>query len=286
MTEKLKTTISKLCKTGIPPVICLLLAWNAPVQADHDPPLWELGLGGAVVTMPAYRGSQNQEVYLAPIPYVIYRGDFLKIDREGIRGMIYDSARLEVDLSADGAIPSASNEGDVREGMPDLDAVGEIGPSINYLIHEGQGTKLQFRLPVRAVFTTDFTSIDHEGWKAHPQINLGVLDVLGHWDAGLSLGPVFADRKYHAYYYEVKPVHATDTRPAYRAEPGYSGTSVQIAASRNFGRLWFGMFARYDNLAGAVFSESPLVETNHSFMGGLGAAWMLGASSQSISDGH
>ncbi len=141
------------------------------------------------------------------------------------------------------------------------------------------------RLPVRAVFASDFTFIDHEGWKAHPQLKIDITDVLGGWSLGAVLGPVFADDNYHAYYYDVKPRYATQSRPAYKAGGGYSGMSIQLSASRRFGNLWLGMFARYDNLSGAVFEDSPLVETRHSFTGGLGAAWMLGRSAQTVRDG-
>ncbi|MBS3731501.1 MAG: MipA/OmpV family protein [Desulfobacterales bacterium] len=245
-------------------------------------PLWEFGLGAAPITMPAYRGSQTQEFYMVPMPYVIYRGDFLKIDREGIRGLLYDSPRLRVDLSADGAIPAASEEGDVREGMPDLDPVGEFGPSVNYLLHEGASTRMRLRLPVRAVFASDFTFIDHVGWKAHPQLNIDMTGLFGRWNIGMVLGPIFADRSYHDYYYEVAPRYASAARPAYRPEGGYSGTSLLLSASRRFSGVWVGMFARYDNLSGAAFFDSPLVETRHSFMGGIGIAWMLDRSDKTV----
>lgn len=283
-TGNLNTAIRRLCLAGITALICFVLALPSQVQADDEQhlPLWEIGLGAGAITMPSYRGSEVQEVYPGPVPYVIYRGDFIKIDREGIRGLLYDSPRLSVDLSADGAMPSTSEEGDAREGMPDLDPVGEIGPSINYLLHKGEKSRIRLRFPVRAAFATDLTFIDHVGWKAHPQLNISITDVLGGWDLGAALGPVFADDDYHSYYYEVSREHVTESRPAYRAGGGYSGTSVQVSAGRMFENMWVGMFARYDNLSGARFEDSPLVETRHSFMGGIAAAWMLGRSSKTV----
>lgn len=242
-------------------------------------------MGVAPLTMPSYRGSQTQEFYLVPMPYVVYRGDFLRVDREGIRGLLYETPRLRLDLSADGAIPAASEEGNVREGMPDLDPVGEFGPSINYLLHKGKNIRMRLRMPVRAVFTSDLTFLDHIGWKAHPQLNIDFTDIFGKWSVGAVIGPIFADQEYHAYYYEVKPQYATKERPAYRPEGGYSGSCVLLSASRKFSNLWIGMFARYDNLSGAVFSDSPLVETRHSFMGGIGIAWMIGQSAQTVPAG-
>jgi outer membrane scaffolding protein for murein synthesis (MipA/OmpV family) len=166
--------------------------------------------------------------------------------------------------------------------MPDLDPVGEIGPSINYLLYDSISTRLRLRLPVRAAFASDFTFIDHVGWKAHPQINLDLINAADSWNFGLTLGPIFADKRYHEYYYEVKPAYATETRPSWKASGGYSGTSLLLSASRRFADTWIGLFVRYDNLAGAAFEDSPLVETRHSFMGGMGVAWIIGKSAQSV----
>ncbi|MFW6082336.1 MAG: MipA/OmpV family protein [Desulfosalsimonas sp.] len=283
-TANLSTETRRLCLAGITVLICFLLAWPAQVQAGDEQqlPLWEIGLGAGAITMPAYRGSGVQEVYPVPVPYVVYRGDFIKVDREGIRGLLYDSPRLSIDLSADGAMPSTSREGDSRESMPDLDPVGEIGPSINYLLHKGEQSSIRLRLPVRTAFASDLTFIDHVGIKTHPQLNIGVRNFFAGWDLGAVIGPVFADDNYHSYYYGVSRKYATESRPAYRAEGGYSGTSVQVSAGRMFENIWVGMFARYDNLSGAVFEDSPLVETRHSFMGGIAAAWMLGRSSKTV----
>ena len=40
-------------------------------------------------------------------------------------------------------------------------------------------------------------------------------------------------------------------------------------------RFWVGAFARYDNLSGAAFVDSPLVKDKESFMVGIGVAWIL-----------
>jgi outer membrane scaffolding protein for murein synthesis (MipA/OmpV family) len=49
-------------------------------------------------------------------------------------------------------------------------------------------------------------------------------------------------------------------------------------ASRRYPRFWVSAFARYDNLSGAVFADSPLVKKQESFMAGVGIAWILAES--------
>ena len=47
---------------------------------------------------------------------------------------------------------------------------------------------------------------------------------------------------------------------------------------RHFGDFVVGAFARYDYLGGAVFEDSPLVETDDYFVVGLVFGWVLGKS--------
>src|SRR5690606_33723225 len=42
---------------------------------------WELGIGVGAITGPDYRGSKEYHHYVAPIPYVIYRGKYIQTDR-------------------------------------------------------------------------------------------------------------------------------------------------------------------------------------------------------------
>ena len=261
----------------VPAVFILQFAMTAhATNPRHDElPLWEIGLGVAPITMPSYRGSNTQEIYPVPMPFLDYRGDFLRADREGIRGLIYDSDRVRVDLSGDGAIPSATDEDGPRRGMPDLDPLVEIGPSINIIFHETPRSRLRLRLPVRAAFATDFSSIYRAGWKFHPEITFDMYRAVRGWNVGGSFGPLFADADYHAYYYDVPREFATDFRESYRAGGGYSGTALMLTTSRRFGNTWMGLFVRYDNLSGAVFSDSPLVETKHAFMAGFGIAYIF-----------
>ena len=69
-----------------------LLAGQA--QAD-ELPRWEVGLGAVGLSIPDYRGSDQQRGYLLPLPYVQYRGDIFRIDREGAHGDLFRSDRSE-----------------------------------------------------------------------------------------------------------------------------------------------------------------------------------------------
>lgn len=248
-------------------------------------PLWEVGIGIVPSTFPAYRGARDQKYYLLPFPYVAYRGDILKVDRDGIRATLFDSDRVQLNLSLGGAIPVDSTGSSAREGMPDLDGELEIGPTLDVLIATpSPRQKVEIRLPIRAVLVTDFHQVDPEGWIFNPQLVWDFESGGTGWNAGLSVGPLFASRKYHAYYYDVDTQYATAGRPAYQAAGGYSGSTVMATVSRRVDHIWVGGFLRYDNLAGATFVDSPLVESRYSVMGGIAIAWVFATSTKMVSN--
>jgi outer membrane scaffolding protein for murein synthesis (MipA/OmpV family) len=133
---------------------------------------------------------------------------------------------------------------------------------------------------VRGVLATDLSHVDFTGWVFQPNLNVDVKDVFGHagWNLGLLAGPMFADRRYHQYFYGVDPAFATAARPAYNASGGYAGTQLLVALSRRYRSFWVGGYARWDTLNNAVIADSPLVRTNHSFAAGMATAWILGES--------
>ena len=264
---------------------CLLACLAAPGAAEEKP-LWELGFGFFTLTSPDYRGSDQSRIYLLPLPYVIYHGEFLKADRSGIYGRLFESPRVHLDLSFDGGVPVDSSRNEARSGMPDLDPVFEVGPSLEVCLwHNCNADRvLQFRLPVRAVFSTNFSSIDSHGGTIYPHLNFDIKNVGpgGGWNFGVSAGPLYATEGYHDYYYRVAPQYATPTRPAYNPRGGYSGSRTTLALSKRFGRTWFGAFARYDDLAGAKFEDSPLMRIGHSFMAGFSFAWVFAESDELV----
>lgn len=265
--------------------LCVLTGPAGLVRAE-DKPLWEVGIGVAPMRLPDYRGSDESRNYVLPLPYLVYRGEILRVDRGGIYGRLFESDRVRFDISVDAGAPVDSANNRARQGMPDLDPVFEIGPSLEICLWRNcSGERLlQFRLPVRAVQATDFSSIDSIGGTAHPHLNLDFRNIGpgGGWNFGVAAGPLYASERYHDYYYQVAPAYATVTRPAYDASGGYSGMRVTVALSKRFRQLWFGAFARYDDLSGTVFGDSPLVRLHHSFMAGFGVAWILAESEQRV----
>lgn len=267
------------------PLLLVLGIW--PATAMTQQPLWEAGLGIGGLYYPHYRGSASSETLVFPIPYLVYRGDLLRFDRDGLRGLLFTSERVELDLSLDGVFP-VNDDGNAREGMDRLSPILEAGPSINITLWE-QGERLRYlmlRLPLRAAISVDAgPRVGHEGWAFAP--NLYWVDnaagISGQWRRTLSLGPVFADSRYHDYFYTVRARdEIPGSRPRFRADGGYSGLRLSFASSRRVGPVWLGLFARYERLDGAAFERSPLVERRYALLVGAGLSWVFAESDRTV----
>ena len=263
-------------------LLALAMLPLAAQAVAEDKPLWEFGLGAASLSFPAYRGSDQRRNFLLPVPYLIYRGEVLKADQRGLRGELFDSDRIELSISAALSPPVSSHEIDARAGMPNLKASAEIGPQLDLTLWRSPDRERQLRLlvPLRAAFTLEGSPRDI-GWVANPKLNLDINDLpgLGGWRLGLLVGPVYGDRRQHAYYYSVDTPYATASRPAYNASGGYAGMQYLAALSRRYRDFWVGAFVRYDNLSGATFADSPLVRSKDYLAGGLAFSWIIGDSS-------
>ena len=102
---------------------------------DGGKAFWELGIGISGITFPDYVGSDERRTWPLPFPYVVYQSRRIKVDQGTVSGILPLTDRLSLDVSAGGALPVDSSHNKAREGMDDLDAVGEIGPSLKYDIY-------------------------------------------------------------------------------------------------------------------------------------------------------
>lgn len=256
-----------------------------PVCHAETRPLWEIGAGLAVLSMPDYRGSGVTNVHLLPVPYLVYRGEFLQADQGGLRGLLYESERFEANISLNGTLPALDGDNPARQGMDELRPTAEVGPTANLHLWRSadRRMRLDLRLPVRTAITVE-RDPRQIGWLFSPNLILEMRDLpgLSGWNVSLQGGPYFNDREYNGYFYSVRPAEATAARPAYDAAGGYSGSQVMVTLTRRFPRYWVGGYLRYDTLSGAVYENSPLVETKGAVSAGIAMSWVFGISSRRV----
>jgi len=262
------------------------LCLPGPAHAEHLP-LWELGIGIGTLHTPHYRGSDSEADLLLPFPYVIYRGSFLQIDREeGVRGKLFNNEGVRIDLSLAGNVPVPDTDEGARSDMDALDPLLEIGAEliIDLWSASERDHGFSFNVPLRLVYSVGDPLLEFQGATLSPYLNYKIRQE-DHgllWRYNASVGPVFANSRYHDYFYEVNPEFVTPQRQEYHADAGYGGSRVTLSVTRHAQKFMIGAFARYDNLDGAVFEDSPLVETREYFVIGMVFAWVLGASDETV----
>ena len=257
--------------------VSLLIANSAMAE---QVPQWEVGGGVAYIDFPHYRGSRERQSYMLPIPYVVYHGDILKVDRQRVRGLFFHSDAVELDVSVSGSVPVRNDA--ARQGMPDLDPTFEIGPSLNISLYKSASNRveLELRLPLRSVFATDFSYLSYIGLMFQPHLNLDIKNVFDQtgWNLGMGAGPIFTNSRYNQYFYNVDAIYALPDRPAYTAAGGYAGSQFVVALSKRFPRHWVGGFVKWDSLEGAAFEGSPLVKRKDSASFGFALTWVFSES--------
>jgi len=262
--------------------LCAVLLGLSQQAAAGQLPQWELGVGLVGMSLPDYRGSDEVHSYLLPLPYIIYRLEWLKVDRTGLRSTLFKSERARLNLSLNATPPVHSKNNRAREGMSDLRSMVEFGPSLDMHIWQSSDRRFKFdlRLPVRAAFTVE-SHPRQAGMIFSPRLNLDVDGIAGKpWQLGVLAGPIFGTQRNNQYFYEVTESDARPDRHAYNASGGYAGTQFLVALSRRFNKMWFGAYARYDTLHGAVFEDSPLVRRHRYVSAGFAVSWVFEQSSK------
>ena len=153
------------------PVLGAIVLLSVTTALAEQKPLFELGVAGGVGYVPDYPAAGQNHFNGIALPFPIYRGDFIRSDSKGLlRGRLIHSQNFELDVSFSGSLDADSDDNDARRGMPDLDYMAEVGPRLQWTFaRAARWARMDLELPVRAVFSTDFSSVEHRGFLIEPQ---------------------------------------------------------------------------------------------------------------------
>jgi outer membrane scaffolding protein for murein synthesis (MipA/OmpV family) len=271
-------------------VFAFLLGMEAQAQ-DTDPngsptkPLWELGVAAGGFYSPDYPAADKNSLHVIAVPNLIYRGDFLRIGNDSIaKGVFFENEYTELNVSLAASFNANSRDNNARQGMPDLDYLGEIGPQLKIKLGDINGGKTELQLPIRAVFSTDFGRVDQQGFLFNPKFSHVRKNILNSSvDMSSSIGSSFATKQLHAFFYRVEPQYATATRPAYEAAGGYLGSDLTLGLSYGITdrvRVYAG--GRVGYYGGAANEESPLFYKKINSSIYVGFTWWIYQSSTRV----
>ena len=278
--------MSRLCLFA---VLFVALIATMPARAEKSTkPLWELGAVVGTGYLPDYPAAGQSHFQWAALPLLIYRGDILRAGDKGIvRGRLINTDRVEFDISLSGSFPTDADDNNVRQGMTDLDWLGEIGPRLQItLAKAARDAKIDLELPVRAVLSTDFSNFDHQGFIFAPELAYQHENFLGK-DIELKLGLTmdFASEGLADYFYEVPARFATTTRATYNAKAGYLGSRLQLSAYTPLNDRWrvfAGISGEFHQ--GSANKSSPLFIHETNVGAGFGIVWSFWQSDERVTD--
>ena len=277
--------MSRPARLGAACAACLAAALAAPLPAPafaqgaerEAQPLWEAGVGGGALYAPDYPASDEHGLNGLALPYLVYRGDIFRLGDDSIvKGVLMVTERFEFDVSFDASFDADSDGNDARRGMPDLDFLGEAGPRLTVDLGQYRQGGLQLALPVRAVFSTDFSDLDHRGFLFNPELSYRRAGFFDGMHMSVELGATFATERLQDYFYQVDARFANAARPAFDADGGYMGSELDVGFSFRLQqrlRLFTGAQAAYRG--GAANEDSPLYRDDLTISFGAGFVWSL-----------
>ena len=267
----LKDAMTNSCLTLI-----ILSSCQAKAQEYVDKhSVWDLGIGITHYRIPDYNGSDNITTITTPFPYIVYTGKFFRLKGGSVQAALFSSDRLFFGFSGDGTPPVSSDKNSARSGMPDLDTVLELGPSLEYYFFSRKANhpRLFLELPLRSAIATDLESTQHIGWVTNPRLKYHFQT--GKWKFRFGIGPSFANNNFYQYYYGVKPEFVSTARQAFKADSGFGGMHYTVGFGWRHRNTYFGGYLRYIDLNQATYEDSPLVQKDYAFLSGLSLAWIF-----------
>jgi len=270
-----------LSKHSLCAFMLLLLSLPSAAVAADTLPKWELGVGLGAVSLPQYMGSNERYQLAFPLPYFIYRGDRVKVDRGGIRAEILGIKRLSLDASFGGGLP-VRNSNKARAGMPELKFSFQFGPRLNWQIKETDNYGVRLRLPWRWSVDTSGKSL---GWLSEPELQWQ-LNPNTSTQYRIGIGALYTSGKFNNTYYGVSPQYATANRAAYQAKAGLHSLSISAAVSHRWSdRVNIFAATRYRNLSAGVVANSPLVRDKNYLSAVVGVTYSIWQSNETVSNG-
>jgi outer membrane scaffolding protein for murein synthesis (MipA/OmpV family) len=268
------------------PLLALWLA--APAFAQTRPaadlPLWEVGAAAFAVSQQAYPGASEQVQRGLALPFLVYRGEYLRADRDSFGLRAIKQPRYELDIGFAGAFGSRADDSDARRGMPELGTLVEFGPRLKWHLGAVNGdARLRAEFALRGVFDLD-DKFRNKGVSFEPRL-VWEQRGGGGWNYGASAGALFGNRKLADTFYGVAPADVLPGRPAYSAESGLIAMRFGASASRAINpdlRLF--LFGRLDSVAGAANRDSPLVRKTTGASAGVGLVYTFARSSRRAAD--
>lgn len=256
---------------------------DSPVEALVEPPAapetalesktkahWGAALG--VAWIHDYPGANQGRMRYLVMP--TYKGKFLTIDRQdGVKGELVSEDMLKFAISFSFLFPTSTDKIPVRQGMPGLDWVFQLGPEMQLYLFRSFFHTMYVRLPFRFAATTDFKhNFEYREWVLSPGIRNIFYLGKGRGEITTRFDIDYASERFNDYFHQVDQRYATPARPAFNAREGLLEYIVGINYSYYDSFPWtFFIGGNLYLMGDGVNRASPLMvrTRNYSVLGGI-----------------
>jgi len=243
-------------------------------MVGEDSASWSLGIGVAAGAYPHYPGATQSEAVIAPFPFPEYHSDRVDLGRNGLAAKLFQTDRLELDFSMNGAFPVSADDNTRRAGMADLELMLEFGPELQITLATWDNATLRFDVPVRGAFEVTTSQLpEYIGWNTDPRVHFE--HTINDWQWEIDFGVLWASQKYQAVFYSVTDADVTAIRPLFQAEAGMLAWRLSATVERRIGDWILLGYLRQMDLSGSANRDSTLLAQDSYLAGGVAAIWMF-----------
>jgi len=232
--------------------------------AQSLPAQWQVG--GMAVVAPKYEGSKEYRVFGFPllIPDGYDASDRVSVANiDDIRFRLLNASGFEVGPVVGYRFGRDEDDGNRLTGMGDIDGGIVVGAYAGY----------RFANMLASVSYGHQVTGDDDGGGL---LRFGLEAKFRPTDRvklTATVGTTWANDDYMATYFGVTALQATASRAAFDAEAGFKDVNFTLASDIALDQRWtLKLVGRYTHLLGDA-ADSPIVETESQFYGGLGLTY-------------
>jgi len=244
-------------------------------------PRFEAGVAAAGVQVPAYPSSSVTSKRNFFSPWFIYRSEKLQVKDGGVNLTAYESDKLTVDLGVGVSLNADTSITPLRNGMPDIDYLLELGPRFDVSLLDETNDSIRRRLnwttALRLAMSTDGKRVDFRGPVLNTQLRYRMGGFFNNKISfNTSVESTWLGNELMDYFFAVEPEYQTPVRPEFNASGGFLG--VSLSAGINYRptteiSTYFGF--DISSLDGSKNEDSPLFEQETNTRMILAFSWRL-----------
>lgn len=260
-----------------------------PVAARESLPQFEFGVAAAALQVPAYPASavKNERQFI--LPWFVYRSDSVQVKDGGVELVAYESDRLKVDMGIGGSLNADTSETPLREGMPDLDFLLELGPRfdvpLSNVTRNGIRARLNWVTSLRLAVSTDFRRLDYRGPVLNTELSYRMAGFNNDKvSLSASVSSTWLGNELMDYFYSVGDEFVTASRRGFNASGGFLNFGASLGISFEPTPdidTYIGIGRRFFN--GSENEDSPLFEKDSNTNIVVAASWRLYKSKKLVS---